>query len=324
MQVDVVLLRADAAALADLDGHAARDDVAGGEVLVGRGVALHEALALGVGQIAALAAGALGDQAARAVDAGRVELHELHVLERQALAGDHAAAVAGAGVGGGRREVGAAVAAGGEHHHPGVEAVQGAVVELPGEDALHHAVLGHDEVDGEILDVELGVVLEALAVERVQDRVAGAVGGGAGALHRRALAELGGVAAERALVDAAVLGAREGHAVVLELVDRLRRLAGEVLHRVGVAEPVGALHRVVHVPLPAVGAHVAERGGDAALGGDGVAAGREHLGDAGGLQPLLGHAEGGAQAGAAGADDHDVEAVVGEVVGGHRNAPVRR
>ena len=59
-------------------------------------------------------------------------------------------------------------------------------------------------------------------------------------------------------------------------------------------------------------------GGDAALGGDGVRAGREDLGDAGGLQPLLGHAEGGAQARAAGADDHDVVGVVDEVVGCHR------
>ena len=151
--------------------------------------------------------------------------------------------------------------------------------------------------------------------------MAGAVGGGAGALHRRALAELGGVAAERALVDAPVLGAAERHAVVLELVDRLRRLAREVLHRVGVAEPVRALDGVVHVPLPVVRAHVAEAGGDAALRGDGVAAGREDLGDAGGLQPGLGHAEGGAQAGAAGADDDHVVGVVDELVCGHRATP---
>ena len=95
VQVDVVLVLADAAALADLDGHRARDDVARGEVLGGRRVALHEALALGVGQIAALAARAFGDQAAGAVDAGRMELHELHVLQRQAGAQHHAVAVAG-------------------------------------------------------------------------------------------------------------------------------------------------------------------------------------------------------------------------------------
>jgi hypothetical protein len=56
VQVDVVLVLADAAALADFHGHAARDHVARGQVLGDRRIALHEALAFGVGQIAALAA----------------------------------------------------------------------------------------------------------------------------------------------------------------------------------------------------------------------------------------------------------------------------
>src|SRR5262249_6493975 len=83
----------------------------------------------------------------------------------------------------------------------------------------------------------------------------------------------GGHAAERPLIDAAVLGARERHAPVLELVDRRRRVAAQVLDRVLVAEPVGSLDGVVHVPAPVVLAHVAERGGDPALRGDGVRAG---------------------------------------------------
>ena len=94
MQMNMVLLGANAAAFANLDRHRARDDVTGSQVLgVGR-VALHE----GVRQIAALAAHALGDQAAGAVDPGRVELDELHVLHGQPGAQHHAAAIAGAGV----------------------------------------------------------------------------------------------------------------------------------------------------------------------------------------------------------------------------------
>ena len=147
------------------------------------------------------------------------------------------------------------------------------------------------------------VVLERLLVQRVQHRVAGAVGRGAGAL-RGALAVVRGHAAERALVDAAVVGARERHAVVLELDDRGRRLLAHELDRVLVAEPVRALDGVVEVAAPVVLAHVAERGADAALRRHGVAARREHLGDAGGRQARLGEAERGAQAGAAGAD-HD-------------------
>ncbi len=314
MQVDVVAVGADAAALADLDGHRAADHVAAGQVL-GRGrVALHEALALGVGEVAALAAHALGDEAAGAVDARRVELHELHVLQRQAGAQHHAAAVAGAGVRRGAGEVGAAVAAGRQHRLLGAEAVQRAVVQVPGHDAAARAVLVHDQVEREVLDEELRVVLERLLIERVQHGVAGAVGRRAGALRRRALAVLRRHAAEGALIDPPVLGAREGHAVVLELDDRRDRLAHHVLDGILVAEPVGPLDRVVHVPAPVVRPHVAERGRDAALGGDRVAAGREHLGDAGRLEPRLGQAEGGAQAGAAGADDDDVVGVIDDRV----------
>ena len=54
---------------------------------------------------------------------------------------------------------------------------------------------------------------------------------------------------------------------------------------------------------------------DAALRRHGVAAGREHLGDAGGFQALGGQAESGAQAGAAGADHDHVVLVIDHLVG---------
>ena len=146
VQVDVVLELADAAAFADLDGHRARDHVARREVLGRRRVALHEALALGIGDIGAFAARAFGDQAAGAVDAGRVELHELHVLQRQAGAQHHGVAVAGADMRRGAGEIGAPVAAGGEDGHLGAEAVDRAVVERDRDHAAAAAFF-HDQVD---------------------------------------------------------------------------------------------------------------------------------------------------------------------------------
>src|SRR5205085_1928870 len=83
---------------------------------------------------------------------------------------------------------------------------------------------------------------------------AGAVGRAAAPLHRT-LAEVLRMAAERTLVDGAVLVAVEGHAVVLELDHELGRHAAHELDRVLVAEVVGALDRVVHVPDPVVLAH---------------------------------------------------------------------
>ena len=51
--------------------------------------------------LAALAAGALCYQTAGAVDPGRVELHEFHILHRQTRTHHHAATVTGTGMGGG-------------------------------------------------------------------------------------------------------------------------------------------------------------------------------------------------------------------------------
>ncbi len=98
VEIDVILVLADAAAFADLHRHGARNHVARRKILHGGRIALHEALAGGIGQIAAFAARAFGDEAARAIDAGRMELHELHVLQRQSRAQNHGVAVAGAGM----------------------------------------------------------------------------------------------------------------------------------------------------------------------------------------------------------------------------------
>ena len=196
------------------------------------------------------------------------------------------AAVTGAGMRRGAGGVGAAVAAGGENRGLGAETMQRAVVELERDDAAADALVVHDQVDGEELDVEFGGVAQRLAVHRVQHGVAGAVGGGAGAL-RLALAVVHRHAAERALVDLAVLGARERHAPMLELVDRLGRVAHHVFDGVLVAEPVRPLDGVVHVPAPVVLVHVAERRRNAALRRDRMRAGRKHLGDAGGAQARL-------------------------------------
>src|SRR5690606_34076525 len=117
-------------------------------------------------------------------------------------------------------------------------------------------------------------------------------------LRSGTLAVKSGHAAERPLIDLAVLGPREGHAVVLELVDRGRRFAAEIFDRVLVAEPIGALDGVVHVPTPVILAHIAERSSDAALGGNRVAACREHFRNAGGLQSRLARAERRTQPGA--------------------------
>ncbi len=104
---------------------------------------------------------------------------------------------------------------------------------------------------------------------------------------------------------------------MLEFIDCGRRLAAQIFDRVLVAEPVAALDRVVHVPGPVVRAHIAEAGGDPALRGDGVAAGREDFGYASGLQSLARRAHRRAQPSPAGADDDDIIDMVDDLVSGH-------
>jgi len=217
VQQHVVLVGTAAAALAHLVGHGPGHDVTRREVLDGGGVALHEALALRVAQDATLAAGGLGDEDAQAREARGVELHELHVLQRQAVAEGDGHAVTGEGVrvGGGLEDL--ARAAGGEDHGLGLEHVQLTGGELVG----HHTGratplrgVHHDEVQHVVLVEELHVVLDARLVEGLQDHVTGAVGRVARAAHG-VLAVVAGVPAEAALVDLALGGAVERQPHVL-------------------------------------------------------------------------------------------------------------
>src|SRR4029077_12592425 len=183
-----------------------------------RRIALHEALAFRIDEVAAFAAGAFGDKTSRAVNAGRVELNELHVLQRQTGPQRHSAAVAGAGVGRGAGRIGPAITSGGKNGGLRAKTVQRAVVEFERYDAAAGALIIQDQVDRKKLDVELGGVAQRLAVHGVEHGVAGSIGRGTGAL-RLALAIVQRHAAERPLIDLAVLGARERHAPMFEFVN---------------------------------------------------------------------------------------------------------
>ena len=144
--------------------------------------------------------------------------------------------------------------------------------------------------------------------------MAGAVGGGAGAL-RDALAIVGRHAAKWALVDLAFFGARERHAPMVEFVNGGGRIAAQVLDCVLVAEPVGAFNGVVHMPSPIVRPHVAERSRNATLRRDGVRTRGKHFRNARRAQAGPGAADARSQARAARADHNNIECVVGDRIG---------
>src|ERR1700689_5738569 len=89
-----------------------------------------------------------------------------------------------------------------QHSGLSAEPMDRTVIQLEADDAAHRALGVSDEIDREIFNEELALRPQRLTIHSLQDGVAGAVGGGAGAL-RDALAIVGRHAAEWALVDLA-------------------------------------------------------------------------------------------------------------------------
>ena len=207
VQVDMIATRANATAFTNFHRHTAGHIVARGQIFVIWGITLHETLAFRVGQITTLAARALGNQATSAVNAGWVKLHKFHILQWQPLTGDHTAAITCTGVGRCGAEIRATVTTSGQNSRLGVEHMHRAVVQLPCNNTLTLTIFRHDQISGEILDVEFSLLLQALAIKRMQNRVTSPVSSSTSPLHRRAFTKFGCVAPKRALINLAFFGA---------------------------------------------------------------------------------------------------------------------
>ena len=272
-------------------------------VVVGN-VVEHESTALGVLQHAAFAAHALGDQ--DALDAGRpdhpggMELDELHVDELGAGSIGQRVAVAGALPAVAGHLVGAADAAGCQDHRLGLEQVEAAALAVVAQRAGDAAVV-EDELDDGVLHVHGGAQVDGVVLQRADQ------------LEPGAIADVGqpriAVAAEVALVDAAVGRAIEHGAPTLELADPVRRFPGVQLRHAPVVQVLAAAHRVgeVHLPVVAI-VVVAHRRGHAALGHHRVGLAEQRLADEPDRHAGAAGLDGGAQAGAAGADHQHVVA----------------
>ena len=158
----------------------------------------------------------LSDEASSAVNAGRVELDEFQVLERESGTSDHGVSITRASMRARAAEVGASVAAGGENGLVRSEAMKRAVLHVQCHDTDALAAL-HNEIEGEVLDEEVGVVAERLAIERVEESVSGTISGSSAAVGLATLAVLEGLTTKSALVDLAFLSTGEWHTIVLEL-----------------------------------------------------------------------------------------------------------
>ena len=148
----------------------------------------------------------------------------------------------------------------------------------------------------------------------MQHRMAGAVCGGASALHRRAFAHILHMAAKGALIDGAIVIARERYASMFQFVNGRRRFTHHIFNRILITQPVRALYGVVHVPCPMVGRVILQARRNPALCSNGVAARRENFGDTRSFQTSLGSAHGCTQARATCADNNDVIGVIDNLI----------
>src|SRR5690606_8853965 len=216
-------------------------------------VALHEPLAEGVAQDAALPAGRLTDQRSGRVlrldDPRGVELDQLGVPQPGTGLHREPEGVAGVLVPPGRRAPpDAGVAARGEDHGVRVDDVAPPVGEVEAVGAEHGAAV-HQQ-PGDVHAVEhRDAELVRPPDQGALDLQAGVVAGEGGA------AEL--VRAEEALGDAAVVLPGELHAVALQVVDATGRPAGDDLDGARICEQIALLARVRGDLLAAV--HVYRR-----------------------------------------------------------------
>ena len=272
----MVFVFATAATFVDFHRHRTGNHVARSQIFYGRRIAFHKTFAVCIQQNTALTAYAFGNQHARTCHAGRVELPEFHIFQRNARTGANAQTVAGIHIGIGGRRINTAAAAGSKHHGFSVENINFTGFHFHGGYTDHVAVLFANQILRRPFHKELRISTDVLLIQSMQHRMAGTVSNCAGTFYR-ALAVFGSMAAERALINFAAFHAVKRHTHVFQLNHRFRRGATHKLNRILVAQPVGTFHGIVHVPVPTVLLHITQRGGNTALRRYGMRTGRKHF-----------------------------------------------
>ncbi len=242
-----------------------------------RRVPFHEPLTEPVPEDATLTTYCLGDQDAQLVHAGRVELEELHILQRNPSAPRNGQAVAGEGVGVAGDFPDSPPTAGGEVHRFCMEDVQFASVDFVGDNATDDVVFDY-EIDDLKLVVEVDSFLDGLLVEGLQNHVASAVCREASPVDRFA-GHVVGVPAKAPLVDFAVGRPVKRQTHVLQPDDCVDSRLGQHIDSILVCQVIATFDGIKGVPLPVIFFEITQGGCDTTLSGAGVGAGGVELAD---------------------------------------------
>ena len=304
----MVAIRTTAVTSQDFLDHRARNDVTTSQVLRVRSITLHETLAVLVDQVATFTTATFGYQHAGTGDAGRVELPHLDVLNWYACTQRHAHTVAGVDQRVGGRCIDATSTTSCKNSGLRTDVNSFAGLDADGDNTNDRTILVLHQIDRVPFIEEYGVVLQIALIEGMQQRMTSTVGSSAGTSSLTTLTEVLGLTTERTLVDAALLGAGERQAHVLELEHGLRADGAHVLDSVLVADIVGTLDGIVHMPAPViVRIGRSDGAGDATLSGNGVRTSRENFGDHSGLVTGLGQLQRRAHTGATATNDDGVK-----------------
>ncbi len=155
---------------------------------------------------------------------------------------------------------------------------------------------------------------KGLSVESVEHAVTGAIRDTGASMGLAAFAVLEALTAEGALIDFALVGAAEGHSVMLQLNDGTWRFLRHVFNGVLITQPVGAFDGVIVMPPPVVLAHVAQGGVDATLSSHCVGSRGEELGDASGFKTVLNKTYCGTKTGTSRSNNQSIISVVDDFI----------
>ena len=264
------------ATFVDFHRHRTGNHVARSQVFHSRRITLHKTFAIRIQQDAALTTYTFGNQYPRTCHAGRMELPELHIFQRNTCTRANTQTVTGIHKGVGRRSVNTACTSGSKQHCFGMENINIACFHFHHSYADYITIFITDQIQRSPLNKKLCIGTNILLIQSMQHCMACTVGNRTSTFYGT-LAVLGSMTAERTLINFTAFHAVERHAHVLQFNYCFRRSTAHKFDRILVAQPVRTFHGIVHMPIPTVFLHITERCGNTALCRYSMRTGRKYL-----------------------------------------------
>ena len=246
-------------AFVDFHCHCTRNHVTRSQVFYCGCITLHEAFAIAVEQNTTLTAHTFSNQHARTCHTCWVELPEFHVFQRNACTRRHTQAITCIHKGIGRRSINTATTTSSKQHCFGMQDEHFTCFHFQSSHTNHVTVFITDQVQCHPFHKELGMGTNVLLVQSVQHGVTCTVGHSTSAFNR-AFTMLSSVTTEWTLVDFAAFYAVKRHTHVFQFDHGFWCSTGHEFDGILVAQPVRTFYGIVHVPIPTVFLHIAQRG----------------------------------------------------------------